>query len=105
MKAKMDCGAIPEKESVNIRPMVTAGFAKDVEAVKKYALPIQAGTNIDAFSALVAITKSNPKVATTSPIKVPAEERSWLEISSTLCWNIKFAVIVPEIAPRICAIT
>jgi hypothetical protein len=28
-------GAIPANESVNVRPMVTAGFAKDVELVKK----------------------------------------------------------------------
>jgi hypothetical protein len=28
-------GAIPAKESLKVRPMVTAGFAKDVELVKK----------------------------------------------------------------------
>jgi hypothetical protein len=28
-------GAIPANESLNARPMVTAGFAKEVELVKK----------------------------------------------------------------------
>jgi hypothetical protein len=30
-----DAGAMPAKVSVNIRPMVAAGLAKDVEEVKK----------------------------------------------------------------------
>ena len=37
-------GAIPANESLKVLPNVTAGFAKDVELVKKYALPIQAAT-------------------------------------------------------------
>ena len=35
MNAGTDAGAIPVKVSVNIRPMVTAGLAKEVEEVKK----------------------------------------------------------------------
>ena len=37
-------GAIPANESEKIRPTVTAGFAKEVELVKKYALPIHEAT-------------------------------------------------------------
>lgn len=33
-------GAIPAKESENMRPSVIAGLAKLVELVKKYAAPI-----------------------------------------------------------------
>ncbi len=35
---------IPANESLKVLPIVTAGFANDVELVKKYALPIQAAT-------------------------------------------------------------
>lgn len=35
MKAKTDSGEIPAKDSVKTRPMVTAGFAKAVDEVKK----------------------------------------------------------------------
>ncbi len=37
MNRAAEVGAIPAKESVKILPNVTAGFAKLVEAVKKYA--------------------------------------------------------------------
>ena len=32
-----ECGAMPEKLSVIVRAKVTAGFAKDVDAVNQYA--------------------------------------------------------------------
>jgi hypothetical protein len=35
MKAGTDEMSIPENESLKLRAMVTAGFAKDVEEVKK----------------------------------------------------------------------
>ena len=35
-----EAGAMPAKVSVNLRPMVTAGFAKDVEEVNEYAAPM-----------------------------------------------------------------
>lgn len=35
MKSGADSGEMPAKESVKIRPIVTAGFAKDVDEVKK----------------------------------------------------------------------
>jgi hypothetical protein len=44
MNGNTEVGAIPAKVSVNIRPTVTAGFANDVEDVKRYADPIQAAT-------------------------------------------------------------
>ena len=37
MKAKTPAGAMPAKVSENERAMVTAGLAKDVEAVNQYA--------------------------------------------------------------------
>jgi hypothetical protein len=37
MKSGTSCGRIPAKVSENARAMVTAGFAKDVEAVNQYA--------------------------------------------------------------------
>jgi hypothetical protein len=35
MNGKTEAGLIPAKVSENTRPIVTAGFAKDVEEVKK----------------------------------------------------------------------
>jgi hypothetical protein len=35
MYGKTDAGAMPAKVSLNTRPMVTAGLAKDVDEVKK----------------------------------------------------------------------
>ena len=44
MNKRADVGLIPEKLSVNTLEMVTAGLAKLVETVAKYAVPIHAGT-------------------------------------------------------------
>lgn len=49
MKGSTEEGAIPEKEFVNERAIVTAGLANEVEDVKKYAPPIHAGTSQKAF--------------------------------------------------------
>ena len=45
MNALTPPGAMPEKVSVAARAIVTAGLANEVEEVKKYAAPIQAGTS------------------------------------------------------------
>ena len=37
-------GSMPANDSVKIRPTVIAGFANDVDEVKKYAPKIQAAT-------------------------------------------------------------
>jgi hypothetical protein len=44
MKVNAECGAIPAKLFEKIRPIAIAGFANDVEEVKKYALNIQRAT-------------------------------------------------------------
>ena len=63
-------GLIPVNVSVSVRPIVTAGLAKDVEELKKYAAPIQAGTriiNASERSLRTAVTMMNrsPAVAST----------------------------------------
>lgn len=65
---------MPEKVSVNERAKVTAGLAKDVEEVKKYAEPIQPATTKGAALPLpwdpkIFIKNSRPAVATTSERK------------------------------------
>ena len=44
-KAGASAGRIPAKVSLAVRASVTAGLAKDVDDVKKYAAPIHAGTS------------------------------------------------------------
>ena len=39
-KGRTDVGAIPAKVSVKMRPIVTAGFANEVEDVNQYAAPM-----------------------------------------------------------------
>jgi hypothetical protein len=64
-------GSIPANELLNERAILTAGFARLVDEVKKYAPVIQAatvnGTRFDLFARIVPqITRSKPTVATTS---------------------------------------
>ena len=40
MNSGTEPGAMPAKVSENIRPMVTAGLAKEVELVNQYAAPM-----------------------------------------------------------------
>ena len=74
MNPHPDIGDIPEKESVNIRPTVTAGLANDVEEVKTYPAPIQAGTANGISDSRTLSTRRrmmaiNPDVAMISPKK------------------------------------
>ena len=72
-KAGTDPGAIPAKVSLNARPMVTAGFAKDVDDVNQYADPMYAPTAAGAAAdrpdrASEKTTMISPAVATDSPM-------------------------------------
>jgi len=78
--AALVAGAIPGKVPGNIRPIVTAGLAKDVDEGKKYAGPIQAGTRTGPsrpFPVLVSapMIQSRPAVATTTCGYVPVGTR------------------------------
>ena len=57
-------GLIPAKLSENIRPIVPAKFANDVDDVNQYAAPIYDAT-INAILSLfeINIKNTNPKVA------------------------------------------
>src|SRR5829696_2996981 len=70
IKAGASTGLIPAKVSVTERASVTAGFAKDVEAVNQYAATMYAATanaTTDGLNRLLPkITASKPKVATAS---------------------------------------
>src|SRR3977135_767559 len=108
MNGSTELGAIPANESENIRPTVTAGFAKDVELVNQYAAPMYAPTAAAdraarPVRASAKITAISPAVATTSPMKWPAVNRSLVEISNAVRSNMTFARTAPMIPPDTCA--
>ena len=55
IKVAAECGAIPAKLSENIRPIAIAGFAKEVDEVKKYAAKIQEATPTATFLPLLML--------------------------------------------------
>ena len=71
MNSGADPGYIPANVSENIRDTVTAGFAKLVDEVKKYAAPMYAPTataiTTPFLRGIRKITISRPSVAITSP--------------------------------------
>ena len=76
----LQAGAIPAKVSENIRPIVTAGLANEVELVNQYAAPIYAPTAAAdraprPVRASAKISAISPVVATTSDNRVGARER------------------------------
>ena len=77
-------GSIPVKVSENILPIVTAGFAKEVDEVNQYAEVIYkptAGATTKEFKSLtLSMTKISPKVAIDSA-------RNILRPSLLLCEN------------------
>ena len=81
-------GSIPVKVSENILPIVTAGFAKDVDEVNQYAEVIYkptAGATIKEFKSLtLSMTKISPKVAM-------ASDRKILKPSLLFCENWKIS--------------
>ena len=75
MNSASDAGEIPASESVSIRPKDTAGFAMEVEEVKKYAEAIHSvisealvrTLNVRQFAMTI---KTNPKLASISEVKI-----------------------------------
>ena len=107
MNMGTEAGAMPAKVSVRDRPMVTAGLAKDVDDVKKYAAPIHAGTSAGPrlprpVRVSAPMTSSRPAVATTSPSQMLPPVRTFAEAVTAGSENIRFARIAPAHAPAIC---
>lgn len=81
-----ELGEIPAGESVKTRPSDTAGFANDVEAVKKYAESIQSAikdarkVTLNFRQAAIAINTS-PRLAITSDRKIFGPDLSISEIA------------------------
>mgnify|MGYP004397521593 CR=1 FL=1 len=67
MKRSTFSGCIPVKVSVSILPIVTAGFANEVEEVNQYAAviynPTAGAINSDLSVLTLKITNNKPKVA------------------------------------------
>lgn len=75
MNSASDAGEIPASESVSMRPKETAGLAKEVEEVKKYAEAIHSEMSEALVRTLnvrqLAMTiKTNPKLASISEVKI-----------------------------------
>ena len=88
--------------------MVTAGFANDVDDVKKYADPIQAGTRIAPRRPLpvrvsAPMMSSRPPVATISPSQMGPPSRTRVDACHAGRSNMAFASATPATAPAIWA--
>src|SRR5689334_9072381 len=108
MNAGTEDGSMPANVFVNARAMVTAGFAKLVEAVKKYAAPMYAPTANGATDARPERTTPNttsnsPNVATASASHTPPPERVFVDHSIAGSEYIRLATITPAMPPAICA--
>src|SRR5580704_12140196 len=105
MKPGTSPGRMPENVSLNARPIVTAGFANDVEAVNQYAPLIYAPTaKAIAFGCSrehPQMTHSNPNVATNSLKSCAPPLRACCDSEITGRPNIECATTVPLTAPRI----
>src|SRR3954447_16102430 len=100
---------MPANVSDSVRPMVTAGFANEVEDVNQYAAMIQPATaNGTTASCLVrtspAMRRTRPNVATTSPSQSPWAALVFVDNVTGSRSNITLAVIAPTQAPAICAV-
>ena len=98
---------MPAKLSLNIRPIVIAGFAKLVELVKKYAAPMYAPTAAGANCARPErtrekISRTSPAVATISERKCGAVRRSVPLHDTAAAPNIRFAAAAPVMQPTTC---
>src|SRR5262245_50260632 len=101
---------MPAKLSDSVRATVTAGLAKLVDEVKKYAPPMYAPTANGAIEGrrdrtTPKTTSSNPNVATTSLVHSPPELLARLDSSTAGRENIVLATIAPAIPPTTCAPT
>jgi hypothetical protein len=99
-----NAGAMPANVSDSVRARVTAGLAKLVDEVKKYASVIYAPTANGAAPprpprVVPNTTRSRPNVATTSASHKPALLRTWLEMDTAGNENIRLATTTPAPAP------
>lgn len=97
-------GEIPAKVSEKVRATVTAGLAKLVEEVKKYAPAIYAATASAthcSFRDLTTpiITISRPKVAMISDNQICQPVRCFVDQLTTSSSNIRLAAIAPDMPP------
>ena len=97
---------IPANVSDNDRAIVTAGFAKLVDAVNQYAEVIYNPTRVgmDFFWNFrpLNITSINPNVAIASEKPCDSPERDFEDIWAIGRSNIRWAAQTPKIAPKIC---
>jgi hypothetical protein len=97
-------GEIPAKEFEKVRATVTAGLAKLVEEVKKYAPAMYAATASATHCSLrdltiPIITIRRPKVAIISDNQISHPVRCFVDQFIMSSSNIRFAAIAPDIAP------
>src|SRR4051812_24573739 len=106
MKPGASLGRIPAKVLVRLRASVTAGLAKEVDAVNQYADVIYAATAsgvIDARERVQAMmTAMSPNVATNSLHHWAGPERTCSETSSSGTPNMPWAATTPATAPTTC---
>src|SRR5437879_4560786 len=108
MKPGSEAGAMPAKVSLNARPMLTAGFANEVDEVNQCADPTYAPTAAAATAprpdqASAKISTTSPAVATTSPSQRCPDERSVVDHDTAALSYIRLASTAPATAPTICA--
>src|ERR1700731_3638142 len=98
---------MPANVSLRHRASVTAGFAKEVEAVNQYAAvmyaPTANGTASDRRLAHPQITARRPKVAITSLSACGKPVRTWVDQANVGSPNIASAPATPTNAPTSCA--
>ena len=97
-------GEIPAKVSEKVRATVTAGLAKLVDEVKKYAPAMYAATASATHCSLrdlttPTITIKRPKVAMTSDNQISHPVRSFVDQLTASSSNIRLAAIAPDMAP------
>lgn len=109
-KGRTNPGAMPAKVSDKVRATVTAGLAKLVEDVKKYAPPMYAPTakgttEVRLVRTRARISSSSPNVATTSLNHSAPELRAFEDTSTRGSENMAFATIAPRQPPTTWATT
>lgn len=107
MKPATSPGLMPANVSLKQRAIVTAGFANDVEAVNQYAEamynPTANGIIPEREREQPQITDKRPKVAINSLNNCALPLRACCEKEMMGSLNIRWATIVPQIAPMHCA--
>ena len=97
-------GSMPANVSENVRAIVTAGFAKLVEEVKKYAPAMYAATDTATqwsfrVQTTPIITIKRPKVAMISDNQSAGSERSRVDQLIASSSKITFAATTPRMPP------